>query len=1388
MTKAFCGGMQQTMSRGAEQSMDSKMVGQATAVRPSLDRLKALGTLPNLQAQVDEARQLCTHSARADMVLKWLVEKLKKSDEARTSEACWRLLDTALRLLPPERIATLLGSADFLAVVQSSVECYQAPNAQLLAVSDVMTLLLELASGEKGALLKAQLRIEAARAAGLVAALFKRVTGVLSASAFDSVSETEAQRLARDPPLGPAIQIWSLRKPRANENEFFAKKCLVPATHLLRQLGPEDGLSSSKRKRGDAVCDAVSGYRRAIESMLAKHVFLPARTAFFEGVDRAGGSVREKNSAFGNLDLADLLAPLKEARPGPNDVSEATTEAHYDGIPFLLDVALRSVPAVTPRQRLKERPWIETVFAELLDCVPPGTSEQHDTLRGMLTVLGRHASLSKDTLAALAKEHAAFGNGTPEHNLDWQLIAKIVELDANVYVDADMATALFGAISGANVALEQGRTLSVAEFNGNADENGACGVWKDEIIIPIMQAFARNRNLLTFVELWHKQLQRNLDSVERFVWDEVDQAFAALVETSLTEQQVTDLVSQLHGDVKGAPKGESSSRQTNAGDEKAAASVVVLHGVFAGIRTSELLDSLHAEIQNVMEDVMAPFDDKAAADRFAEVPHTWMLLRKAFEVWFPSWAARRNDRDTVLKRIGEILHTKAVSTAKKVAERGPEGTAAFEAGRFLGVITNIAHSYGQAIPDLVESAPQAYVKHPALMQALESVQRWKLIAGYMDDAAENIADGGENAKRLDGIWTIVDNAIAYSQVGVIEDVVHVAVYRLVPLTAGPLKPTQTLSSLNVLGGLPPTILPLVQREKIVDRLCELVNILLAEHEIAILGRCIAVLVQVLEMPCPAARLCTNGSLLWSIAAAMPEAETDEHLKTVELLEQLAGTLMRRCKTARARDDGGSWLFDLSKEANRYVEGRKKKKPFGDDLGTLVVLKTLLSHTSNDHRDELTDRSLKLENVEKYATSLLREAKEAVARRSGGGMLDDMRLLAVLDALLHMPQYITEATSNLAYAVSLTEVVRVITKERFASYIQGETVTITQAERIVLVRCVQLIGSRNLEFDDELVVRLAVRLLGEDSKLQPREHAALLDAFHSGYVQGHFSKIRMLNCLFLGEQDVAAPAQLLLLRTTISTLTQEDFETTGRHDGLGTPQAILHKLLEVAVDSNDAATYRRACDCVTTVVREKPFMTNQYIVEATLSSLQGLLSSRFKGRIIYLDACRILTVLLQQYRSRLKDRLNLVVAVFQALIAGLFARDNRSSPAMHGKPLTARHARIAARIIQLLCNPPQLRSKRSKTSELVDEARKAQAHVGQYVQYVLHHYCAQVLSGTLAEGVREALMPGLWAMIEAIEVNSADGIKSLSAAMNNSERAVLRGVYEEYKSFGKWQGG
>jgi nucleolar pre-ribosomal-associated protein 2 len=199
-----------------------------------------------------------------------------------------------------------------------------------------------------------------------------------------------------------------------------------------------------------------------------------------------------------------------------------------------------------------------------------------------------------------------------------------------------------------------------------------------------------------------------------------------------------------------------------------------------------------------------------------------------------------------------------------------------------------------------------------------------------------------------------------------------------------------------------------------------------------------------------------------------------------------------------------------------------------------------------------------------------------------------------------------------------------------------------------------------------------------------------------------------------------------------------------------------------------------------VFKDKPFMVSQYTIEQTLAALQELFATDPSSNVgyLYLGICQVLTAILAYHRSRLQGRFHLLIGILQQLTAHLFSDGQ----------VGVREARSLAKLLESFCSPPALRYRKgNKPSELVDEAKKAQAHAGQFAQYLLHFYCSCVLTGSLGEVVREALLPGLWAMIAAMEGYNEDGVKVLSAAANSSERAVLRSVYEDWKRFGRWEG-
>ncbi|KAK5113583.1 hypothetical protein LTR85_010812 [Meristemomyces frigidus] len=1344
------------------------------------------------------------------MVLKWLLEKLKKSDVARLSISSWTLSSTAFRLLAPERLATLLASADILSIFQDSAKECKLSGGLLVAVTDCLNLLLELSNGPRGASLKATLSADAAIAAEFAGAW---LTAVDQAN-FDVSDKVSA--VANHSLLNPAIQLWALRKRRADDNELFADSCLASAAYVLESLSLQPGVSSGKRKRKDADGNTGTGHVRALESLIAKHVFLPARTVFSKEQQRNGVSSAsvEAPSDGPPSDLQRRLAQYKAARPASGDFLDSRVWRYYPSVTALLDIALRCLIASTPNQRLKERPWVESVFASLLDCAVAfrleNASPVQSMLVDMLPVVRKHAfSLSRAMLTELVGKHGGRNIGVSEL-MNWKLVAEVVRMDANVYTDRAVAERLFNDISSAHLAL--GRKGKPHEPVNLDHSVSLFSLWKYDIVAKVVQAFAQNRDLLTFIALWHEQLHENFRASSRCVWLELDRALVPLLENHLTERQIIDCVARYQTSIKLAQADGPRTKDVRTARVESCASVVVVCGLLCGIHTSGLIDNLQGELSALFEVLLELFEQNAATT--AEYPQIWALFTRVFELWFPTWAAGQASRESLVKRADEILSSTAVQQAETFAaavrvdkeSNMAAANAACEADGLLTVLSNALHHYdttGRAlkvVDRIVRHIPATDLQHilnvPAVLVNLgEDGIRNDVLFDWLGDSSGRTEKDLNDSTIIDSVRAVIATAVANSQTAVVEDIVRVALAFLEPgdMIDEPLDVANVLNGLQVLADVPATALSTQQRKRILDG-----AVALEEPQISgleILQRRLLLMVRMLELPCPEAVVCTDPTALWRLGkpgkehngalAGTVEATSIHHEKTVELLDQLAELVIKHLVARQGQDASQRMLFGLASEAKQQIDVMcRSGSTFSGNRRMFSILKVVLSHFDTGLRPELKERCLEPATLGTYAKFLLRTAKKSHPQDHQGSASEGHHLPNVLDALLVMPEAVKTAGNTIDFRAKLTALVSDILDARLTNLLDTRNVA-AQIERVTLVRCVELTCRWGLAVGDEVVPDVARRLL--DAGLQPREHAALLTAFHHGCTRNYAQAGSMpwLLELLLPSGTTASASQLTLLQVAISTLNREQLDKPSEM-ALSTPQEIVHRLLRLVKETPELTVRRRACVCIATVLREKPFMTNQYMLETTVSTLHAIvLAAGDAGGMVFLDACRVFTILLQQYRSRLKDRMNLVVPLLDALVSRLFGNAKGLKEQRGG--LSSRHARVLARILQLLCNPPQTRS-RPKTSDLVDDARKAQAHVGQYMQFVLHHYCKQVLEGTLIEGVSDAIRPGLWAMIEAMQVNDTNARWVLSAAMSSGEREQLSRVYHDYETFGKGKSG
>ena len=725
---------------------------QSSDGKSTLDRLKALDALPNLEPQLEEIQQLCTHPARAEMILRWVLSKVQSDSEVRSASELWDAFLTTLRFLSPERIASLLGPSNFLRTLDTTLaEVKNDCNDLLSAVARLLAFLIEQGDTPTGAPVKAVLTLPALEAATFVGRWLEK-TSKAEPVAAETMVNLQSNIL-------PALKIWGLRKSASDENEHFSKHCLVPIAHILPALVRMSS-PSKKRKRSFAGEDlGQPDIRGRLEALLARHIFLPARSAFFKAQTPSDG-IRKRaiGSQRPSFILENLLEPL--AINGPSGVESA-----IKALPLLLDIALRSAPAPSPKQRLLEKPWVEALWEALHNC----NKHSADKLRSpgvlleMLSVMSQTSSLSKETLNAIVSTYANL-TGAEQQETHWPLVARVVNVNAEVFLDNEMAETLFLNITRASIKLGEDASLRKMDDDLNTVPDSLpetlYSLWKGDIVVPVMKAFARNRRLPQFIRSWQAQLKIDLHGTFWSVWTQLDHDIRPLLRESLTDQVVDELVRQLcstivqandHRDVRDLPE--------------LGASIVMLNAVLGGIQSDAVLDELHAQLESTFTALISLATAHIGPGLIPalQARRSWALLTLLFETWFPRWAAQQTDGAAVVTKISNIVISEVLELAMTTSStvhpeeygsvEDPESASAAKcfAGSICSCLLRYQQHMGkenmQSISGIVDKLgdadrlnASALIRHPTLLAHMRPVTRITLLTSYVKNSMTSQED------------------------------------------------------------------------------------------------------------------------------------------------------------------------------------------------------------------------------------------------------------------------------------------------------------------------------------------------------------------------------------------------------------------------------------------------------------------------------------------------------------------------------------------------------------------------------------------------------------------------------------------------------------------------
>lgn len=220
-----------------------------------------------------------------------------------------------------------------------------------------------------------------------------------------------------------------------------------------------------------------------------------------------------------------------------------------------------------------------------------------------------------------------------------------------------------------------------------------------------------------------------------------------------------------------------------------------------------------------------------------------------------------------------------------------------------------------------------------------------------------------------------------------------------------------------------------------------------------------------------------------------------------------------------------------------------------------------------------------------------------------------------------------------------------------------------------------------------------------------------------------------------------------------------------------------------------------------LIDQNPACTTQFNIGHTLGCVATICAQPTTPALIssspdiYPSLCRLVAILIKRHRKRLEDSFHILVDTLQALLRLLLSRPQQD-PAIvpSSEPTTTRHhavweqdAKLFSGLLTLVCEPTagSVSSSSAHTAGALDsEKDRAKRFAGEFMHYVLTQYIRLQVAHVVPHGVRVALEPGMYAIMD---ITTRGGRGIMSASMDASLRAVLREMYKRYERFGKWTG-
>ncbi|KAH7384306.1 Urb2/Npa2 family-domain-containing protein [Phaeosphaeria sp. MPI-PUGE-AT-0046c] len=1237
--------------------------------------------------------------------------------------------------------------------------------------------------------------------------------------------------------LSVVLEIWELRILDAaditgSSSESFANECLVPTLQLVEQLKTRHTLIT-----GQNSSRAIDSASQALDKLLTRHLLAPERTAFFSAAhdEKAKEEVVPDEASALSDSLGPLRAMLLQAAQ-IEDTGETVPDhlaSAFTAVIHLLDLAIRASPSKTPKSRIAERPWIQAVFLSLADSVgcslktPPDLATPKlavAALQSALEVLRSHnVTIEARILKSLFWYHSGIkyplqGN----REIQWSLIASLIQLDASVFVNesrslskesdglpVDLTEYLFDQISDAESNRQSFVDHKVSSESDKMDidsvpaetQSSEIRVLVLGIVTALMSAYSKNRNLLGFLRRWDDQLVKSFKSSNRkaleektvSIWEDriVTRALADLFEQSLTQGQIVTLVEDhadrleaLDAEVKSKTDEVISIRKLTA-YKSASSSAIIIPAVLESIKSDETLNALQTQLHSLFKAYTSRVQD-VRYSASTRVDLSWITICLLTAKLWPI------DMHNSLRSQQSILYP-LLDQAKKDMSTGrkdPTGRKIDSAARAAAMLfifdacdrlqtlpgseKQVQDGLNKAVKNLSSSRLEdlEYKKMVEIFCAnfvqllghldLKTVQESMLamfgrVSAFSDDEVEHISGSLAQAVLSKGNSTL-HNAYASALSDALDQsddsrLHHVALQGLVHIH--------------------PSALSRERREAILDRMSRL---MIEGSSAAVELLC--AMVQLMAIPNASAKISTDGTIIFEIAAQLQQRGTPARieLQQLQLLTQkVLGHIFPNQKQAQSR----AFLGDYQKKLNTLTDKNKKVSTTG-----LAILRATI----------LEQKDSELLSLKQYITLL----KQCLT--DDGNVSDDVAdFQDVLDAF---DELASALLSDPALLKTTTTWLRTWIKDNadLNTYI-----TSTQANSVEVAEYVarlhKLVGKYRLFPDVNWLIALTVKILCGPLDFEMKR-SALATVTEVLIPLEIADKLSLISLLTEADDLEARPASYSILRNLISTLP----DRVSNDPILKQKQlAILPKVCSLLLENSDAVCFNALMDSIDTILNSKASLASQHSIECVLGVLVKLTSrtspalSASYASHIYTRLCETSRLILLIHRGRLGGRSHILLPLLQGLLFCLFTptsarsgalptwlRSNTPTEPIHLTPTEAAHY---TRVLSTLCNPPQSSISKShqnsrKSKDLNDPVKAAREKTSSFLYPLLSSFCRFQLSGRLRPDVRAKLMPGIWEVVGTASLKK-EVLDAMFAGLSRSERDVWRGVWGEWESvFGR----